>query len=63
MSHAIGQFAFGVDVDLISGAIYFVGDGVDLARPSALLDLAVGFGVCRVVAGFEHVANGGKPVP
>jgi hypothetical protein len=28
-----------------------------LARSPTLFGLAIGFGFCRVVAGFEHVAN------
>jgi hypothetical protein len=58
LSRAIAFAAIGVDIELIAGAIYFVGDGVDLARSAALFDLATFFIACRVVACFEHVANG-----
>jgi hypothetical protein len=34
-----------------------VGDSVGLARSSALFGLATFFIFCRVVAGFEHVAD------
>jgi hypothetical protein len=47
---------------LVVGTIYFVGDGVDLARSTALFDLATFFVVCLAVAGFEHAADHAHPI-